>query len=840
MAKKIVVRLRKGSTSGQIVANSQVISLDESFNNYVSGSVFDDNSLSGSVKSLNRSGAFIKTIIPLLEQSTTSTQNVSILSSIDFELSSEFNPEDSLIPGARIIVSARTGASGSLYRTYIPPSLDIRTVENNFSQFVETGENDYVSIDSLSENGVYYIKVSDAINTDNFAIKSILVNYTEIQKNQATSTTTTTTTIAPTPRVRCNFDLTVRSLDPTEFYERFDQYVVNVVFFDNTTCLTNYSIRKYNIFVKIKHITTTDDDIILNQKIFDINFNAGTKIQIPILVIDDGIIESEKEFAFEFFLPNDIISSIFNTTPFYTSPACTIVSNNLSERTLYPNLKWQWVGYRPDLKTREFYCVDGQALQLQVSRPIHLPPLWNSLRVIGHNGTEIVRTNAQISNGSYETFSFPTGFFTNKQAPYVASANIKCYLTSTAAGAIDYFELANINVISANVMLNKTEVLKGDYVTVSCFVKGHDVNSPVRLVLTGDTALNYAVNDIRSIDGQAGVTIEKLTDSSGYVSFNVLTTTGITSVISSIKPKLFVNYTVTGTDGELGSEYGVEITQGQTPSFSIVYSPDVNFFPLIQNEVYNRLEFYVYESQFLEYSFTIADVNYPQGREIYWRIVFLGGTGPDDFIDQVAGNFSSDIGSNKIIIKIAPDNFVENNDRFRIDFYLSPQDQQQQVKNFWSSQEFQIIDPTLENIYRLSQNKLPKIKPFFATGTDVFVNLFQVRILITQIIVNDQIVEILNSIYRNYEWTINLEFPGVYFSVEGLYFLNENNVLTEKSKILANNSKTVKSVASPSFVKINFLTNNNSTPNVYGRVRVFASDAMIVGDFYEFVLPINI
>lgn len=330
-----------------------------------------------------------------------------------------------------------------------------------------------------------------------------------------------------------------------------------------------------------------------------------------------------------------------------------------------------------------------------------------------------------------------------------------------------------------------------------------------------------------------------MTDSNGRVSFSVLTATGVTSVISLIRPKLFINYSVTGVDGDSGREYGVEITEGQSPSFSIFYSPDMAIYPQIKNEVYNKLEFLVYESQSLEYNFTISDVNYPQGREIYWRVVFLGGAGPDDFLDLVAGNFNSDLENYKIIIKVAPDNLTENNERFRIDFYLNQQDQLDQVRNFWSSQEFRIIDPTLENIYRLGQNKLPKLKPFFAAGTDGLINLFQVRVIINQIIINEKLTNILDSMYQNYEWTINLEFPGVFFSIEGLYYIDVDGTRKEKAKQMFNNSKTVKSVASTSFIKINFLTNNNRQPNVYGRVRVYASDALIVGDFYEFVLPIN-
>lgn len=843
MAKKIVVRLRKGSTSGEIVANSQVITLD-GITDQINAAGFDDNSLTGSVKSYNRSGAFIKTLIPLLEQQTgTESLATSVLSTIDFTLHSEYNSIDSPVPGAVIRIGSRVGASGKLYRTYILPSLDIKTQENNFSQFVETGSDDVVVVDSIPVNGVYYVKVSDALNTDNFRIKSVLVNHTQLKTVEITSTTTSTTTSAP-PRVRCNFELAVKSFGDTRFFERFDQYVVDVLLFDSTTCLTNYSIKKYNMLVKIVHYSTTDDDIILNKSIFDINFNSGTKIQIPVLIVDDGVIEPDKEFAFQFFLPNDIISSVYNSTPFYTSPKCTIISNNISERVLYPNLKLEWVGIRPNLKTTDFYTVEGQALELRVSRPIHLPPLWNSVKVIGHNGTEIVRTNAQISNGNYETFSFPQGFFTNKQAPYKASANVLCYLTTTATGAVDYYELANINVVSANIILDKTEVIKGEYVTVSSYVKGHDITSPVRLVLTGDTALNFSPNDIASIDGQPGTTIEKLTDSNGFVSFSVLTATGVTSVISSVQAKLFIDYTVTGKDGVTGRGYGQEITEGQTPSFNISYSPDVRIYPQITNEIYNKLEFLIYESQNLIYTFSVSDVNFPQGREIYWRVVFLGGAGPDDFLDLVAGNFNSSNKTYEIIINVAPDNINETTERFRIDFYLSQEDQINQIRNFWSSQEFQIVDPTIENIFVVGQNKLPKLKPFIAAGEDRLINLFQVRILLDKIIVNNnninKTISILGSLYQNYEWTINFDLPGIVFTIEGLHYIDSDGVRKPKAKQEYSNSKTVKSVSSTELIKVNFLANNNKTPNRYGRVRVFASDAMIVGDFYEFVLPINI
>lgn len=73
MAKKFVVRLRKGSPSGNIVANSQVITIDPLAGGTIFPSNFTDGRLQGKVTTLDRVANFIKAVIPRPTTSTTST-----------------------------------------------------------------------------------------------------------------------------------------------------------------------------------------------------------------------------------------------------------------------------------------------------------------------------------------------------------------------------------------------------------------------------------------------------------------------------------------------------------------------------------------------------------------------------------------------------------------------------------------------------------------------------------------------------------------------------------------------------------------------------------------------
>ena len=73
MAKQFIVRLRRGSTSGPIVANSQVIQVKTTSNTPLDSALFTDNLLSGQVKTILRNGAFRKTLSGLPELITTST-----------------------------------------------------------------------------------------------------------------------------------------------------------------------------------------------------------------------------------------------------------------------------------------------------------------------------------------------------------------------------------------------------------------------------------------------------------------------------------------------------------------------------------------------------------------------------------------------------------------------------------------------------------------------------------------------------------------------------------------------------------------------------------------------
>lgn len=71
MSKQFVVRLRKGSPTGNIVANSQVITIDSLPAGTIFPSNFTDGRLQGQISTLNRVSNFIKTIVPSPTTTTT-------------------------------------------------------------------------------------------------------------------------------------------------------------------------------------------------------------------------------------------------------------------------------------------------------------------------------------------------------------------------------------------------------------------------------------------------------------------------------------------------------------------------------------------------------------------------------------------------------------------------------------------------------------------------------------------------------------------------------------------------------------------------------------------------
>ena len=73
MPKKFVVRLRKGGVTGNIVANSQVITIDPLNAGKIFPSNFEDGRLAGRIITTNHAGNFIKNIIPRQTSTTTST-----------------------------------------------------------------------------------------------------------------------------------------------------------------------------------------------------------------------------------------------------------------------------------------------------------------------------------------------------------------------------------------------------------------------------------------------------------------------------------------------------------------------------------------------------------------------------------------------------------------------------------------------------------------------------------------------------------------------------------------------------------------------------------------------
>lgn len=73
MSKKFIVRLRKGGVTGNIVANSQIITIDPLTGNTIFPSNFTDLRLQGKLVTNDRVSNFIKTIIPVPTTTTTTT-----------------------------------------------------------------------------------------------------------------------------------------------------------------------------------------------------------------------------------------------------------------------------------------------------------------------------------------------------------------------------------------------------------------------------------------------------------------------------------------------------------------------------------------------------------------------------------------------------------------------------------------------------------------------------------------------------------------------------------------------------------------------------------------------
>ena len=73
MARKFVIRLRKGGPAGIIVANSQVIDIAPLSSDVMRPNNFTDGRLQGKITTLNRVASFIKTVSPAATTTTTST-----------------------------------------------------------------------------------------------------------------------------------------------------------------------------------------------------------------------------------------------------------------------------------------------------------------------------------------------------------------------------------------------------------------------------------------------------------------------------------------------------------------------------------------------------------------------------------------------------------------------------------------------------------------------------------------------------------------------------------------------------------------------------------------------
>ena len=85
MPKQFVVRLRRGSPTGSIVANSQVITINPLTGSTIFPSNFTDGRLQGKVTTNNRVANFLKTVMAVpptsTTTSTTSTESTIVLRS---------------------------------------------------------------------------------------------------------------------------------------------------------------------------------------------------------------------------------------------------------------------------------------------------------------------------------------------------------------------------------------------------------------------------------------------------------------------------------------------------------------------------------------------------------------------------------------------------------------------------------------------------------------------------------------------------------------------------------------------------------------------------------------